>query len=63
MGAPPVGHGWRSTCWADLDPFELGAAARGDCRVLSVLSGLITGFFTNQAAYDDIGARLAQHPG
>ena len=27
------------------------------------LSGLITGFFANQAAYDDIGARLAQHPG
>jgi site-specific recombinase len=48
---------------ADLDPLSWALPHAAIAGFYLFLSGLITGFFANQAAYDDIGARLAQHPG
>ena len=62
-GAPPVDMAKAQHLLADLDPLSWALPHAAIAGFYLFLSGLITGFFANQAAYDDIGARLAQHPG
>ena len=62
-GAPPVDMAKAQHLLADLNPLSWALPHAAIAGFYLFLSGLITGFFANQAAYDDIGARLAQHPG
>ena len=58
-GAPPVDMAKAQHLLADLDPLSWALPHAAIAGFYLFLSGLITGFFANQAAYDDIGARLA----
>src|SRR5574343_884073 len=59
-GQPPVSLDKGAHLLADLDPLSwaLPHAAIAGCFLF--LSGLITGYFDNRAAYTDIGARIAR---
>ena len=56
-GAPPVDMAKAQHLLADLDPLSWALPHAAIAGFYLFLSGLITGFFANQAAYDDIGAR------
>ena len=62
-GAPPIAVD-KSAPARRPRPAELGPAACAAIAGLFLfLSGLITGYFDNRAAYTDIGARIGRRPG
>lgn len=60
LGQPIVGMEKGAHLLADLDPFSWAIPHAAIAGFYLFLSGLITGYFDNQAAYLDFGARIAR---
>ena len=60
FGQPPVGTEKAGRLLADLDPLSWAIPHAAIAGVYLFLSGLITGYFENRAAYAAIGARIAR---
>jgi len=59
-GAPPISVDKGAHLLADLDPLSWALPHAAIAGVFLFLSGLITGYFDNRAAYTDIGARIGR---
>ncbi|MCG2576290.1 site-specific recombinase [Dechloromonas sp. XY25] len=60
FGQPPVGADKGARLLADLDPLSWAIPHAAIAGFYLFLSGLITGYFDNRAAYTDIGLRLSR---
>ena len=60
LGQPVVGMEKGAHLLADLDPLSWAIPHAAIAGFYLFLSGLITGYFDNQAAYSDFGARIAR---
>lgn len=59
-GQPPVGDAKAAHLLADLDPLSWAIPHAAIAGFYLFLSGLISGYFDNRAAYADIGRRVAR---
>ena len=59
-GAPPISVDKGAHLLADLDPLSWALPHAAIAGLFLFLSGLITGYFDNRAAYTDIGARIGR---
>ena len=59
-GVPPISVDKGAHLLADLDPLSWALPHAAIAGVYLFLSGLITGYFDNRAAYADIGPRIAR---
>ena len=62
LGQPVVNMGKGAHLLSDLDPLSWAIPHAAIAGFFLFLSGLITGYFDNQAAYSDLGARIARLP-
>ncbi len=60
LGEPAVGMGKGAHLLADLDPISWALPHAAIAGFYLFLSGLITGYFDNRAAYRDVGRRIAR---
>jgi site-specific recombinase len=60
LGHPPVAAAKGEVLLAELDPLGWTAWYAAIAGVFLFLSGLISGYFDNQAAYDRVGERIAR---
>src|SRR5574343_1282657 len=60
LGEPAVGMGKGAHLLADLDPISWALPHAAIAGFYLFLSGLITGYFDNRAAYRDIGPRIGR---
>jgi site-specific recombinase len=60
LGQPVVNMGKGAHLLSDLDPLSWAIPHAAIAGFFLFLSGLITGYFDNQAAYSDLGARIAR---
>jgi len=60
LGEPVIGTGKGAHLLADLDPLSWAIPHAAIAGFYLFLSGLINGYFDNQAAYADIGPRIAR---
>lgn len=60
LGEPVVGMGKGAHLLEDLDPLSWAIPHAAIAGFYLFLSGLITGYFDNQAAYSDLGTRISR---